>query len=153
MAGKRRSATETVRAILSYKGILMKKHLMGGVKKGAFTEEEANRRFDEWMKQKESKIEAKRDWISREKEENVKEHLARESKVNELRAQEILKKASKLAEKDEAVPESGQAVTESQPAEPHAPEVTTETAEENKSGQKAELVATEQMTESRTTCT
>ncbi len=139
--------TETVRAILSYKGILMKKHLMGGVKKAAFTEEEANRRFDEWMKQKESKIEAKRDWISREKEENVKEHLAQESKVKELRAQEILKKASKLAEKDEAVPESGQAVTESQPAESHAPEVTTETAEENKSGQKAEQVATEQMTE------
>jgi len=41
--------TETVRAILSYKGILMKRHLIGGVKKGSFTEEEANRRFDEWM--------------------------------------------------------------------------------------------------------
>lgn len=93
--------TETVRAILSYKGILMKRHLLGGVKKGAFNEEEANKRFNEWMKQKESKIESKRERISREKDESVRKHLEQESKVKETRAQEILKKTSKLAEQAE----------------------------------------------------
>jgi small subunit ribosomal protein S16 len=130
--------TETVRAILSYKGILMRRHLMGGVKKGAFTEEEANRRFDEWMKQKEGKIEAKRERISMEKEEYVKEHLAQESKVKELRAQEILKKISKLAEKEEAVTEGGQAEAESQVTETPVSEVTAETTEEKESGNEAE---------------
>ena len=96
-------ATETVRAILSYKGILMKRHLLGGVKKGVFTAEEAERRFAEWMKQKEGKIEAKRDRISREKEESIKKHLESESKVKEIRSQEILKKKSKLAEETDEV--------------------------------------------------
>jgi small subunit ribosomal protein S16 len=142
--------TETVRAILSYKGILMKRHLMGGVKKGAFTEEEADRRFDDWMKQKEGKIDAKRERISREKEEYLKEHLAKESEVKELRAQEILKKASKLTEKEEAVTEDGQAEAESQVTETQASEVTAETTEEKESGnetEKPEQSVQEQMTE------
>jgi small subunit ribosomal protein S16 len=109
--------TETVSAILSYKGILMKRHLLGGVKKGVFNEEEAERRFSEWMKQKDSKIEAKRERISREKVESVQKHLENESKVKETRAQEILKKTSKLAEQAE----EGKAVV--QPAEvPQTPE-------------------------------
>ena len=41
--------TDTCRAILSYKGVLMKKHLLEGVRKGAFDEAESNRRFDEWI--------------------------------------------------------------------------------------------------------
>jgi small subunit ribosomal protein S16 len=106
--------TETVKAILSYKGILMKKHLLGGVKKGAFTEDEANRRFDEWMKQKEGKIEAKRERISMKREESVKEHLAHEIKVKELRAQEILKKTSKLAEQAETEQAEAEQTTQEQ---------------------------------------
>jgi small subunit ribosomal protein S16 len=115
-------ATETVRAILSYKGILMKRHLLGGVKKGVFTEEEAERRFSEWMKQKESKIEVKRERISREKEESIKKHLENESKVKEIRSQEILKKKSKLAEQAE----EGKAVE--QPANVPQPPETAEKA-------------------------
>jgi small subunit ribosomal protein S16 len=45
--------TETVRAILSYKGVLMKRHLLEGVRKGAFSEEEAEKRFTAWLKEKE----------------------------------------------------------------------------------------------------
>jgi small subunit ribosomal protein S16 len=114
--------TETVRAILSYKGILMKRHLLGGVKKGALTEEEANRRFEEWMKQKESKIDAKRERISKEKEEYVREHMEQESKVKEVRAQEILKKTSKLAEQEEAGAEGEQKETGTPAPETQAPE-------------------------------
>ena len=41
--------TDTARAILSHKGVMMKKHLLIGVRKGAFTEEEAEKRFTIWM--------------------------------------------------------------------------------------------------------
>lgn len=144
--------TETVRAILSYKGILMKRHLLGGVKKGAFNDEEANRRFEEWMKQKESKIEAKRERISREKEVNVRERLEKESKVKELRAQEILKKTSKLAEQAEA-PTEGELAEPSPQAEGTPPkDVATETVEEEKPGKKTAEVeqnVQEQVTETK----
>ena len=129
--------TETVRAILSYKGILMKRHLLGGIKKGVFNEEEADRRFNEWMKQKEGKIEAKRERISREKEENVRTHLEHESKVKDARAEEILKKTSKLAEqaeqaaggdKQEAAPQT------TETPETKIPEVTPEIKDDKKAG-------------------
>jgi len=124
--------TETVRAILSYKGILMKRHLLGGIKKGAFNEEEANRRFDEWMKQKEGKIEAKRERLSKEKDDSVRQHLEQESKVKEVRAQEILKKTSKLAEKAEEASAADQqeapAQTSETPAKEETPAQTSETS-------------------------
>ena len=46
--------TDTARAILSYKGVLLKKHLAGGVKKGALTEEEAEKKFEAWLEEKEA---------------------------------------------------------------------------------------------------
>src|ERR1700748_3348032 len=48
--------TDTCRAILSYKGILMKKHLLEGVKKGALTEEQAEAKFQKWVGEKERKV-------------------------------------------------------------------------------------------------
>ena len=56
--------TDTVKAILSYKGVLYKKHLMGGVKKGAFDEAEAEKRLEKWMAEKEAKIQAKIDRLA-----------------------------------------------------------------------------------------
>ncbi|HCN83586.1 MAG TPA: 30S ribosomal protein S16, partial [Sphingobacteriaceae bacterium] len=46
--------TDTCRAILSYKGVMYKKHLEGGVRKGALTLEQAEVKFAEWLKGKES---------------------------------------------------------------------------------------------------
>jgi small subunit ribosomal protein S16 len=134
-------ATETVRAILSYKGILMKRHLLGGVKKGVFSEEEAERRFNEWMKQKEGKIEAKKERISREKEESIQKHLESESKVKETRSQEILKKKSKLAEQAEegkvaeqpaAVPQTPETAEKEEPETAPATEINQEQVTEKK---------------------
>ena len=51
--------TDTVRAILSYKGVMYKNHLIIGVKKGALTQEQADAKFDAWLKDKEAKIESK----------------------------------------------------------------------------------------------
>ena len=59
--------TDTVRRILSYEGVLLMKHLQGGVKKGAFTEEEAQKRFDAWKKEKLAAIEAKKNKLSEAK--------------------------------------------------------------------------------------
>ena len=55
---------QILRAILSYKGVLMKKHLLEGVKKGAFDEAEAEKRFTAWLEEKEAKIQAKKDGLS-----------------------------------------------------------------------------------------
>ena len=90
--------TETVRAILSYRGVLMKKHLLEGARKGAFSVEEAETRFAAWMKEKEAKIQAKKDGLDKAIEEDIKQRLEAESKISEARAAEILKKKSELAE-------------------------------------------------------
>ncbi len=59
--------TDTCRAILSYKGVMYKMHLMEGVKKNAFSEDEAEKKFAEWLSQKEAKIQSKRDRIAQSK--------------------------------------------------------------------------------------
>ena len=51
--------TDTTRAILSHEGVLLKKHLAGGVKKGALTEEQAEEKFQAWVTEKQAKIDAK----------------------------------------------------------------------------------------------
>jgi small subunit ribosomal protein S16 len=110
--------TETCRAILSYKGILIKKHLIEGVKKGAFDEAEATKRFDEWMKQNEEKIESKKSGLEKSRDEELVSKLAAEKKVNEARAARLAKKQADLAakaeaaDKAEAVADKAEAVAE-----------------------------------------
>lgn len=94
--------TDTCRAILSYKGVLLKKHLLEGVKKGAFDEAEANRRFEEWMKQNEAKIEAKKSGLEKSKDDETSRKLANEKKVNDARAARLAKKQAELAAKADA---------------------------------------------------
>jgi len=91
--------TETCRAILSYKGVLMKKHLLDGVKKGAFDEAEALRRFDEWSKQNEAKIEAKKAGLEKSQDDELGKRLKEEKRVNEARAAKLAKKTADLAAK------------------------------------------------------
>jgi len=89
--------TDTVKAILSYKGVLYMKHLLGGVAKGAFTEEEAEKRFKAWTADKESKIQAKKDRLTKEEGDTKTARLEAEAKVNAERAEAIAKKNSELA--------------------------------------------------------
>jgi len=91
--------SDTVRAILSQEGVLMKKHLLEGVKKGAFDEAEADRRFEIWKKDKELKLKAAQDEILNAKEAEKKAKFDAEAKVREEREKEI---AERLA-KEEAV--------------------------------------------------
>ncbi|MBN2698053.1 MAG: 30S ribosomal protein S16 [Bacteroidales bacterium] len=110
--------TDTCRAILSYKGVLYKKHLLEGVRKGAFDEEEAEKRFQSWMIEKEQKIQAKRDRIKKSKELISKERLEQESKIREEKEKELAKKRSELAEAEAA--EQRKAVPEEVTEEVHA---------------------------------
>lgn len=92
--------TDTCRAILSYKGVMYKKHLLEGVRKKAFSEEEAETRFNSWLKQKEEKIQSKRDFVEKSKDDLNKKRLEAEARVNEKRAEEIAKKLARLAAKE-----------------------------------------------------
>jgi len=94
--------SDTCRAILSYKGVLIKKHLLEGVKKGAFDDAEATRRFEEWMKQNESKIESKKSGLEKSRDDEVEKKLSAEKKINEARAARLAKKQAELAAKAEA---------------------------------------------------
>jgi small subunit ribosomal protein S16 len=94
--------TDTARAILSYKGVLMKKHLLLGVKKGAFDEAEAERRYQKWQEEKEAKIRAKREQLIDNKAKAQKERIEVESKISVERASQITQKRSKLVEEAKA---------------------------------------------------
>jgi len=122
--------TDTVRAILSYKGVLYKKHLLGGVKKGAFTEEEAERRFEAWMNEKSGKIESKKTQLSTEADSERKKQLEAEAKVNADRAAALAAKnaaeAAAKAEAEAAAKAETEAATAAETeAETEAPEAET----------------------------
>jgi small subunit ribosomal protein S16 len=84
--------SDTVRRILSYKGVLMKKHLLDGVKKGAFNEAEAERRFNAWLEEKNSKIRSKVSDLENAKRSENKARLEAETAIKEKRAEVLAKK-------------------------------------------------------------
>jgi small subunit ribosomal protein S16 len=77
--------TDTVRAMLSYTGVMFRQHLQKGVLKGAFTQEEADTRFEAWMTDKTGKIQAKKDRLAKSKSDNLSAALKHERQVNEAR--------------------------------------------------------------------
>ena len=89
--------TDTVRRILSYEGVLLMKHLQGGVKKGAFTAEEAQKRFDAWKNEKVAAIEAKKNKLSEAKNADKKARLEAESAKNAAKAEAVAQKKAELA--------------------------------------------------------
>lgn len=84
--------SDTVKAMLSYRGILLKKHLQIGVNKGAITQEQADAKFEEWKNQKESKVTGKVETLAKKKDDAKKARMEAEVKVKEARAEAIRKK-------------------------------------------------------------
>lgn len=123
--------TDTARAILSYKGVLYKKHLEGGVKKGALTTEQADAKFAQWLDSKGGQIEGKKDNLKASKEEAKKVALAAEAKKNADRAAAIALKNAPVEEvvEEEVVAEEAPA-TEEVAETPAAEASTEETTEE-----------------------
>lgn len=115
--------TDTCRAILSYKGVMYKKHLLGGVAKGAFTETEAEARFNKWMEAKTGKIEAKNNKLSSEAQAAEKARLAAEAKIKEERAKALAEKkaAAEAAAKAAEAPAEEAAETPAEEAAAEAP--------------------------------
>lgn len=110
--------TDTCRAILSYKGVLMKKHLLDGVRKGAITLDIAEAKFQTWMTEKDAKVKAKVDSLAKEKRDASKQRIDAESKVREARAQELAKKRAEMAAKEAAAPaEAAEDTTEAENSE------------------------------------
>ena len=104
--------TDTCRAILSYKGVLYKKHLEGGVKKGALTPEQAEAKFAAWLSGKDAKITCKVDALAQTKDQAKKEALAAEAKRKEAKAAAIEAKYAAPAEVEEPAAEEAPATEE-----------------------------------------
>ena len=88
--------TDTVRAMLSYRGVLYRKHLQLGVIKGAISQDTADQRYHEWLEQKNAKIDEKRTSIGSAQDEKRKAQLAAETKVKETRAEAIRQRQAAL---------------------------------------------------------
>lgn len=104
--------TDTCRAMLSYKGILMKDHLDRGVLKGALTQEQADAKFEKWMEEKGNKIQSKVDDLATKSAEATAAALKAETEVKEKRAADIAAKNAELAAEAEATTEEAEAPAE-----------------------------------------
>jgi small subunit ribosomal protein S16 len=131
--------TDTCRAILSYKGVLYKKHLQGGVQKGALTEEQAEAKFQEWLDQKEGKITGKKTGLVSAKEEARKAALAAEAKKKEVKAASIVAKNTPPVEEVKVEAEEEAPVAEAETAVEEAPVAEIEAAVEETPVAKAEV--------------
>lgn len=89
--------TDTVRNILSTEGVMLMKHLMGGVQKGAFSQDEAKQRFEAWKTQKDAKLGKISQAEADKKAKLEKERLAAEVEVNKAKAAELQKKQEAAA--------------------------------------------------------
>ncbi|MCX6185490.1 MAG: 30S ribosomal protein S16 [Bacteroidetes bacterium] len=95
--------TDTCRAILSYKGALMKKHLNGGVRKGVLTQEQADAKFEKWENEKQTKVLAHVEKQGAGMSAKLAEKMLVEVKVKEARAAKLAeKKAALIAEAEAA---------------------------------------------------
>lgn len=125
--------TDTARAILSYKGALLKNHLVGGVRKGALTEEQAEEKFNAWVAEKEGKVDAKKDDLAKAKDDAKAKALEAEKAVNEARIAAnapVVEEETPAEETTEvAENEEVEAVEEEAPAEEVTEEVEAATEE------------------------
>ena len=96
--------TDTARAILSYKGALLKHHLDGGVRKGALTQDQADAKLEAWIKEKAGKVDAKKETLTKAQKDAKAKALKAEQAANEKRINAAAE-ALKAAEAPEVVEE------------------------------------------------
>jgi len=117
--------SDTARTLLSYRGAMMKHHLNRGVKKGAFSQEEADKRFATWLEEKQAKIQMKIDGLDKDKATDLAQRLEAEKAVNQKRIADL----SAVAEVEETTEgEATEATAEAsiEETEPEATEVVQE---------------------------
>ena len=104
--------TDTARAILSYKGALLKNHLAGGVRKGALTEEQAEAKFQAWLDEKAAKVDAKKDGLAKADADAKAKALEAEKAANEARIAAAAPVVEEEVAEEEAPAEEVQATNE-----------------------------------------
>jgi len=135
--------SETARAILSYKGVLYKNHLLNGVKKGALTAEQVEERFNQWLADKEAKIEGKIIGLVKGAEKAKADRIAAEIAANAAKAAEVL--AKNTPEVEEVAAEEAPATEEVVAEEVAAEEVVAEEAPATEEVVAEEAPATEEV--------
>ena len=118
--------TDTAKTILSYKGAMLKNHLVGGVRKGALTEEQAEEKFQAWLEEKAGKVASKEENVAKAKSEAKAKALEAEKAVNEARVAATIEEVAPEVAEEEVVEEAAPEIV----AEEAAPEVVEEVAEE-----------------------
>jgi|TARA_B110000902_G_scaffold256022_1_gene322168 small subunit ribosomal protein S16 len=122
--------TDTARALLSYKGALLKYHLAGGVRKGAFSEEEAEKKFQAWLDEKGGLVTAKVDGLAKSKADAKAKAFEAEKEVNEKRKAAVVEAEEALKAEAAAVEAEANAVVEEVAVEVVAEQAATEEASE-----------------------
>ncbi|MBQ6709528.1 MAG: 30S ribosomal protein S16 [Bacteroidales bacterium] len=108
--------TPTAKRILSYEGILLAKHLQGGVKKGALTQEQADAKLAAWKSEKAAKVSAKKEGLRKDAAAAQKAAAEAEAKVNQERAEAIAKRKAEAEEAARAAAEAAAAEKAAQEA-------------------------------------
>ena len=101
--------SDTAKSILSKQGVLMKKHLLDGVKKGAFDEAAAEAKFEKWVAEKKSKLQAAKDKVKADANTAKKDRLEAERKVNAAKAEALAKKQAEAKAAAEAAAKEAEA--------------------------------------------
>lgn len=113
--------SETARRILSYKGVLLKRHLQIGVEKGAISQAQADVKFNEWLQAKENKIANAKSEEDNKMRNIKKERLECEKKFNEAKAAAVAAKRQAAAEAEAAAKAEAEADPAEEAAETEAP--------------------------------
>lgn len=104
--------SETARAILSYKGVLHKNHLLNGVKKGALTTEQAEAKFAAWLAEKDAKVSGKVDTLAKNEAADKAARLKAEEVANAAKAAAVEAKNAPVVEEVEEAPVAEEATEE-----------------------------------------
>ncbi len=118
--------TDTARTLLSYKGIMLKHHLNGGVRKGALTQEVADKKLTAWLEEKEAKVQAKKDGLSKSEFDVKSKRLAEEKEISKKRLADVTAPEAEEAApiKEETAPVKKEAVPVKEEAAPVKEEAT-----------------------------
>ena len=138
--------TDTAKTILSYKGAMLKNHLVGGVRKGALTEEQAEEKFQAWLEEKAGKVASKEEKVAKAKSDAKAKALEAEKAVNEARVAAAVEEAAvEEATEEETSEEVAEEVAEetAEEAVEETPEATAEVVAEEATEEAAEEVAPE----------
>lgn len=140
--------TDTVRAMLSYRGVLYKNHLLNGVKKGALTEAQVEEKFNKWLEEKAGKIDSKVASLEKDAKSAYEKAIALEKEKSDARAA-VISEANQAAEAAAAAEAETEEAETEEVATEEAPKVEAETEETPKAEEAKEENKSEEETKEK----